>query len=369
MANNNIKSSKDNWQLARDAFFKFLEDVDQARWKLHCNISNAWFRGQEKDWPLEASLFRGNNSAITQVGLTASVEQFIDQIIRKKKEIVNLKKQIHQAFRMAQLNDGSEHIALSHQLGILKKEKAEIRRNLALTKNRLRKTEQEYVQKFSKEGESEAFVNWSRRGSSSSKNSWEILAEMQHYKVKTRLLDWTEDLSIALYFALKDHIDYYLTILNSAEHKREKNPFFLLENSEPCIYILNPYRLAHFATGQLRIFDPTLEELEYHESFLTKKNWPYRHPVPIYPPWRNPRITAQRGMFTVQGTLWEALDVQLANKTNDILAKIRLTPLAASYATRHILSFIDINRFDIYQDLDALGICINDEFLDKKRRH
>jgi FRG domain len=35
------------------------------------------------------------------------------------------------------------------------------------------------------------------------KSPWEILSAMQHYRVPTRMMDWTESLFVALYFALE----------------------------------------------------------------------------------------------------------------------------------------------------------------------
>ncbi|HAC63076.1 MAG TPA: hypothetical protein DCF68_05935, partial [Cyanothece sp. UBA12306] len=57
------------------------------------------------------------------------------------------------------------------------------------------------------------------------RNPWAILLEMQHYRVPTRLLDWTEVLGVAVYFAITPKFD------------------------EACIYILNPFELDRISRG------------------------------------------------------------------------------------------------------------------------
>ena len=52
-------------------------------------------------------------------------------------------------------------------------------------------------------------------------SEWDILFSMRHHGVATRLLDWTETLGVAVFFALRD----------------------ATETSRPCVWLLNPYAL------------------------------------------------------------------------------------------------------------------------------
>src|SRR5436853_425801 len=52
-------------------------------------------------------------------------------------------------------------------------------------------------------------------------NDWEVLFTMRHHSIATRLLDWTEVLAIAVYFAIRD----------------------APTSSKPCVWLLNPYKL------------------------------------------------------------------------------------------------------------------------------
>jgi hypothetical protein len=61
-------------------------------------------------------------------------------------------------------------------------------------------------------------------------SDWDILIFMQHHGVRTRLLDWSDSLGVAIYFSLCNY-----------------NP----AKSKPCIWIMNPYKLNY----------------EYHDSW------------------------------------------------------------------------------------------------------
>lgn len=353
-----------NWKIAREKFWVLLDEIEIVRKGLHCNISNAWFRGQEnKDWPLRTSLYRIENKRkdpdrVKQLeNFEYEKEKLLVKLRKVEEEITLLRGVIKKAYRQKRaLRD--EPLRLSGK-GV---ELAKLKQELSIISHKIR------VTNSVRPGEPEAFVNWRRMSEASHRNSWEILAEMQHYKVGTRLLDWTENLSIAMYFALEKYCDALMLVWNDDLHKRHEDlPFIVPPNlSVPCIWILNPYELAHYSTKDKRILDPTIgEHLDYFGAFFIHKTWPYRCHVPIYPPWRNPRIKAQQGMFTVQGWDADALDEQVGK---NIVRKIEIGPEAAVYAVKHLLNFQGIDKFFVYRDLDSLGTDVRDKFLHNKRR-
>ena len=130
--------------------------------------------------------------------------------------------------------------------------------------------------------------------------SWERVIHMQHYNIPTRLLDWTADLWVAVFFALT------------------------AAPAEPCIYILDPWRLNGDG-GLVKV--PDDRRFDFREHFFGNPRLAPDRPLAVIPKVKgNPRLERQRGRFTVQGRNSEPLERQVPN----CVAKINLH--AASHA-------------------------------------
>lgn len=113
---------------------------------------------------------------------------------------------------------------------------------------------------------------------SESNNSWEFLSIMQHYGIPTRLLDWSESLATAIFFALTE-------------------PY-----TKPQIWITNAFNFnqRNKITEIPKIITVGKDALDDYEKCFIKneKKWQFDKPVFMQIPWTNQRIINQKGFFT-----------------------------------------------------------------------
>lgn len=347
------------WLDGQSEWTEFLAAVEAARLSLHCSISNAWFRGHDhKEYSLTPSILRENaldrRSADTERILKTLDQKDEAQKLLVRKLLPELK-QIRKPFGEAYKNKSKDFELLEKNYKNLKF-RLETEDKAAAERMVLRKNVEAVHY-----GERDAFIDFRFRSKTSSENSWEILGEMQHYKVPTRLLDWTESMALACYFALEKHVLSLRKLMKSPENKQcQMDLLKVAAEQTPCLWILNPYSLARRSYGVNVIFDLSLEENhDYYHRFFTRRDWPYEMPVPSYSPWRHPRLAAQQGMFTVHGLKRDPLDKQAA----DCVCQVVLSEKAAIYGAYHLISFLDINKYIMYRDLDSLGEIIKSRYI------
>ncbi len=132
---------------------------------------------------------------------------------------------------------------------------------------------------------------------------------MQHFRVPTRLLDWTENPFVALYFALtsvsqEPDVDSAVWMLDPVAWNRKS--------------------LDHitFKGGVLSTDDSRLEYLKpgAQDEMMNAD------PIAIFGFHNSPRIVAQRGVFTIFGTDTDSLENIYAKRDypEDCLLKVRL---------------------------------------------
>ncbi|MCG9650845.1 FRG domain-containing protein [Vibrio brasiliensis] len=171
------------------------------------------------------------------------------------------------------------------------------------------------------------------------KDDWDIILDMQHYGLPTRLLDWTSSVGTALYFALRS------------------NP------TNPCIWIIDPFELSRRSTSEATIFDtsvivpsnPTANKNLDLFNIMSGQS-AYELPFSIQPPHGNRRISAQRGMFTVHTGDTRSIEEQVP----EILRKVEI-PVESIDLLQSYLSLMGVDDYSMFPDHYGLS-----EFLKKK---
>jgi hypothetical protein len=165
---------------------------------------------------------------------------------------------------------------------------------------------------------------------------WDTLFLMQHYRVPTRLLDWTEVLTVALHFCVA----------------------YAEKSDCPRLYMMNPYRWNDKQTDFRRelvwprYFGYDAEEEYFYEygELLIENGIDWLKPVALYPPQRDARLSAQRGYFTIHGT-----DVRPIEKISPGLLRAIDLDRSAVPDIQEQLELCGINEYSLFPDLEGLA--------------
>lgn len=179
-------------------------------------------------------------------------------------------------------------------------------------------------------------------------DDWDYLFLMQHFGIPTRLLDWTENPFIALYFAA------------TRAHK-EKNGHYA---NDAAVWILNAEEwnktiLKHVGYGG-GIISMGDEALKGYASAEVMNN----DPVAIYGTHSNKRIVAQRGVFTIFGKNMNAIEnIYSKNRSfkQSCLTKIIIEKENIDSVISSLLS-IGYTDSVVFPDLEGLGKEIKRKF-------
>ncbi|WP_171033496.1 FRG domain-containing protein [Thermomonas fusca] len=170
------------------------------------------------------------------------------------------------------------------------------------------------------------------------RDEWEWLFLMQHYAVKTRLLDWTESPLVALYFA----------VLKGAE-----------DNSDAALWVILPAalnKLTGWEELQSKAGIPFFGMDKQLEAYLTSNvvNTPAGSgsgPIAAVAPRTSARIAAQLGVFTVFHADFSPLE--LIGDESHIWRYV--IPSASKQRIREELAVLQMNEFALFPELDKLG--------------
>lgn len=206
-------------------------------------------------------------------------------------------------------------------------------------------------------------------------NDWDLYFLMQHYRVPTRLLDWTSNCLVALYFAL------------STDKK----------DGIPCVWMLNPFVFnEHNAPtgGPYILIPPSLSKENYNEGSWSSESlhWMnYLHPllfdpdrktaedksgnsrsierpVAISPPLLDIRVIAQSSFFTLHGGLKKSIDefcVDCDESSHTNFIRKIVFQGDKGDVLRKLASF-GVTRQRIYPDLAGLGSELSHRLMGKQ---
>jgi len=174
-------------------------------------------------------------------------------------------------------------------------------------------------------------------------SGWDTLFFMRHHGVATRILDWTEVLGVALYFAV---------------HGADGN-------ATPRVWLLNPYALNEDSFKVRDLVAPQFltdnrGKMRDYGLFLLKKyprNFGWNHPVALYPLQLSDRLHAQRGYFTIHGEDISPLEeispnvVRFVDIPTNLIEKIKLH-----------LDSLGISTYLLFPDLDGLARYLHEKY-------
>ncbi|MGH6689713.1 MAG: FRG domain-containing protein, partial [Gammaproteobacteria bacterium] len=172
------------------------------------------------------------------------------------------------------------------------------------------------------------------------RSEWGIVFTMQHYRLPTRLLDWTESFLCALFFA-----------------QQNRNP-----NEAAAIWVLDSEALNSVSVGV-----SGLVALDNNMDLTTFNALPW-HPgvrppseelqtIAVSPVFTNARMTAQRAAFTLAGDSFLPIEEQLDRRliSEGHLVKIELQP--DSFAeVEDYLRIAGVRAFTYFPDLEGLAL-------------
>jgi hypothetical protein len=172
--------------------------------------------------------------------------------------------------------------------------------------------------------------------------AWLFLA--QHHRLPTRLLDWTENVLVALYFATDSQDEDGELWAMDPYALNEKSGIFDIATADD-------WQVKYFADAA--VCTPQVMMERYKEVAL--------FPVALLPPMTFPRIVSQLSAFTLHPLLDNRNDIHKL-LTLEIQLVRYIIPAKYKLHLRQDLAELGIMRRTLFQDLDSLSISIVEKY-------
>lgn len=157
-------------------------------------------------------------------------------------------------------------------------------------------------------------------------SGWSVLFAMQHHGLPTRLLDWTDTFSVALYFALKG------------------------AKGDCAVWLLNPFALNEESLGYQSIPRPNELGGTYEDFFIDRTSSMSGSVAAVAPLRHNPRVSRQRAAFTLHGDLESPMEELCPAAVERVVVSAAARPGAVRF-----LQMAGVSEFNLFPDLDGLA--------------
>lgn len=194
------------------------------------------------------------------------------------------------------------------------------------------------------------------------RNDFEWLFLMQHHGVPTRLLDWTTNALVALYFALEDTRPSG----DASDEDCEEEIDEFAENAA-AVFAINPHKVNRAMHADIAEVVDVSADYERWEAYtrpteLFSEHFDNFSPLCITAPQLSPRIRAQSGLFTIHGRDVNPLD--WFSVVRPLITKILIPHEKAPVIWQQLRHFGFTKSF-IYPGLDSVA---HDVRVDEQRR-
>jgi hypothetical protein len=184
-------------------------------------------------------------------------------------------------------------------------------------------------------------------------SSWEWYFLARHHGLPSRLLDWTESLFVAGYFAVAGHLPKNRLDLDEAVLRPSEAPFF---EECPTVWIIDAGSLN---VGSIGIDKVVVPEGPRSEPYLTdnlekERSEGNAKPIALMPARRNPRIVAQHGMFTLHGHEPTSIDALASSDARIKLGRIRIDKSCVAQMAAD-LRLCGMHRLTTFPELDSVA--------------
>lgn len=161
-------------------------------------------------------------------------------------------------------------------------------------------------------------------------SDWEILFDMQHYWIPTRLLDWSTVMGVAIAFIL--YGDYS-------------------DLSDSALYVLDPIALNRLSgKDEIVLIPEDIKKFDYKSIYWDHQPVKIEKPIAIRPNQQSDRIRAQKGVFTVHGVVDSGFEISATNCFRKIIL-----PSEAKLAAREFLKWANLDEYTIYPDIVGMA--------------